>query len=176
MLGDNVARRVKNGDEVLEYALAAVLVPHSRQQVDVPVGIDRQVVMRVAAPGPEQLRVAVEPYESFSREDREQSAVGEQMHTSPVLSVHLVGALAPDGLEIARPAMNDAPFHVDQVRLGRVTGVKEVEAVRDIFGEGTVLTGFYSYGEISPFTPTGPCALHNQTMTITTISEKPRAA
>jgi hypothetical protein len=49
---------------------------------------------------------------------------------------------------------------------------EEVEGVRDIFGNHTFLTGFYSYGEISPFTPNGKCELHNQTMTITTISER----
>jgi hypothetical protein len=32
-----------------------------------------------------------------------------------------------------------------------------------------LLTGFYSYGEISPFTPGADCALHNQTMSITTL-------
>jgi hypothetical protein len=48
---------------------------------------------------------------------------------------------------------------------------EEVEGVRDIFGSGTRLTGFYSYGEISPFTPGAKCELHNQTMTITTLSE-----
>lgn len=48
----------------------------------------------------------------------------------------------------------------------------EVEAVRDILGPKAVLTGFYSYGEISPFTPSGRCELHNQTMTITTFSEQ----
>ena len=48
---------------------------------------------------------------------------------------------------------------------------EEVEGVRDVLGEGTVLTGFYSYGEISPFTPGAKCELHNQTMTITTFSE-----
>lgn len=30
---------------------------------------------------------------------------------------------------------------------------EEVEAVGDVFGNKAVLTGFYSYGEISPFTP-----------------------
>jgi hypothetical protein len=30
--------------------------------------------------------------------------------------------------------------------------------------------GFYSYGELSP-AGGGPCELHNQTMTLTTISE-----
>jgi hypothetical protein len=49
---------------------------------------------------------------------------------------------------------------------------EEVEGVRDILGSHTVLTGFYSYGEISPFTPDTKCTLHNQTMTITTFLEK----
>jgi len=49
---------------------------------------------------------------------------------------------------------------------------EEVEGVREILGERTVLAGFYSYGEISPFTPRASCELHNQTMTITTFSEQ----
>lgn len=48
---------------------------------------------------------------------------------------------------------------------------EEVEGVRQIVGDDAVLTGFYSYGEISPFTPSARCELHNQTMTITTLSE-----
>ncbi len=49
---------------------------------------------------------------------------------------------------------------------------EEVEGVRDVLGPDTVLAGFYSYGEISPFTPDARCELHNQTMTITTLSER----
>ena len=49
---------------------------------------------------------------------------------------------------------------------------EEVEAVADIIGLETWITGFYSYGEISPFKKDMPTLLHNQTMTITTISEK----
>jgi hypothetical protein len=48
---------------------------------------------------------------------------------------------------------------------------EEVEGVRDVLGERAVLAGFYSYGEISPFTPGAKCELHNQTMTITTFLE-----
>lgn len=48
---------------------------------------------------------------------------------------------------------------------------EEVEAVSEVLGDGAVLTGFYSYGEISPFTPGARCELHNQTMTITTLTE-----
>ena len=49
---------------------------------------------------------------------------------------------------------------------------EEVESVQSTLGIQTILTGFYSYGEISPFSPNAKCALHNQTMTITTLSEK----
>jgi hypothetical protein len=49
---------------------------------------------------------------------------------------------------------------------------EEVEGVREVLGPRPVLTGFYSYGEISPFTPSARCELHNQTMTITTLAER----
>ena len=50
---------------------------------------------------------------------------------------------------------------------------EEVESVKDKLGQTPILTGFYSYGEICPVTPSEKqCELHNQTMTITTFSEK----
>ncbi len=49
---------------------------------------------------------------------------------------------------------------------------EEVEGIRAVLGDHTVLTGFYSYGEICPAAPNANCELHNQTMTITTFSEK----
>ena len=48
---------------------------------------------------------------------------------------------------------------------------EELEAVREIFGNDTILTGFYSYGEIAPVAGGTKCALHNETMTITAFSE-----
>lgn len=48
---------------------------------------------------------------------------------------------------------------------------EEVEKVRDVLGEKTVISGFYSYGEISPVVKSTKCELHNQTMTITTLKE-----
>ena len=47
----------------------------------------------------------------------------------------------------------------------------EVEAVADILGPNATQIGFYSYGEIAPHQNSGRSELHNQTMTITTISE-----
>lgn len=48
---------------------------------------------------------------------------------------------------------------------------EELEVVRSVFGKETAITGFYSYGEISPSNNFSKCELHNQTMTITTFSE-----
>ena len=48
---------------------------------------------------------------------------------------------------------------------------EEVESVRGILGDKTKMTGFYSYGEISPLMKSPKCELHNQTMTITAFSE-----
>ena len=47
---------------------------------------------------------------------------------------------------------------------------EELEATLEVLPPGTQQIGFYSYGEISPY-GTGYCDLHNQTMTLTTISE-----
>lgn len=47
----------------------------------------------------------------------------------------------------------------------------ELEAVFDFWRKQVPLTGFYSYGEISPNSQSGICDLHNQTMTITTFGE-----
>ena len=46
---------------------------------------------------------------------------------------------------------------------------EELEVIRDQLPDSWAMCGFYSYGEISP----GPegCTLHNQTMTVTLISE-----
>ncbi len=48
---------------------------------------------------------------------------------------------------------------------------EELEGAQEVLGPRTTLAGFYSYGEISSATPHARCELHNQTMTITTLSE-----
>ena len=47
---------------------------------------------------------------------------------------------------------------------------EEIEAVFENLPTATQLIGYYSYGEISPLA-SGRCDLHNQTMTLTLISE-----
>ena len=49
---------------------------------------------------------------------------------------------------------------------------EELESVREVVGDKTTITGFYSYGEICPTKPFEQhCELHNQTMTITIFKE-----
>ena len=48
---------------------------------------------------------------------------------------------------------------------------EELEQVRDTIGQTIPMTGFYSYGEMAPFNGSQACELHNQTMTLTLISE-----
>lgn len=48
---------------------------------------------------------------------------------------------------------------------------EEVEEVLNVVGDDVTISGIYSYGEIAPFHGESSCELHNQTMTITLISE-----
>lgn len=54
--------------------------------------------------------------------------------------------------------------------LGELTE-EELDIVRERLGPATAISGFYSYGELSPFRDTMTCQLHNQTMTLTMLSE-----
>lgn len=48
---------------------------------------------------------------------------------------------------------------------------EEVEEVLKVVGASSHLAGFYSYGEMAPFAGQDACKLHNQTMTLTLLSE-----
>ena len=48
---------------------------------------------------------------------------------------------------------------------------EEVEEVIEVIGDQAKVAGFYSYGEMAPFAGADQCKLHNQTMTLTLISE-----
>jgi hypothetical protein len=54
--------------------------------------------------------------------------------------------------------------------MGQLTE-EELESVRQRLQPGTSITGFYSYGELAPFSDVVGCRLHNQTMTLTTLRE-----
>lgn len=74
-------------------------------------------------------------------------------------------------IDITKPTLSLLISCVGRKLLLKQLVEEEVEAVKDIVGESTIITGFYSYGEIAPFANGLTCELHNQTMTITTINE-----
>jgi hypothetical protein len=91
-----------------------------------------------------------------------------------------------DGAEVAAQSAKGSALNVSQSLALLVSCVgrklvmggraeEEVEAVAEVLGQSSVLTGFYSYGEISPFSGETACKLHNQTMTITHITESDTA-
>lgn len=48
---------------------------------------------------------------------------------------------------------------------------EEIEVIEEVLGTNCTLSGFYSYGELAPLEDSTRCELHNQTMTLTVISE-----
>ena len=87
---------------------------------------------------------------------------------------HAAGTAARRALDTLDGAPPEVAILVSCVGRKLVLGDRveeEVEAVQDVLGTRTVLSGYYSYGELAPLTAGGGCALHNQTMTITCLSE-----
>ncbi len=89
---------------------------------------------------------------------------------------HIIDASASAAEDALTNVQNEPDLAILISCVGRklVLGTRideEVEAAREIFGEKTAITGFYSYGEISPLQAEVKCQLHNQTMTITTFIE-----
>ncbi len=96
------------------------------------------------------------------------------MHASTDKLVNGAEAAAEAAAGVFQSVENTLAILVSCVGRKLVMGSRvdeEVEAVGDVFRSKATLSGFYSYGEISPFTPGSSCKLHNQTMTITCLGE-----
>lgn len=97
------------------------------------------------------------------------------MHASTDSLVDGAEAAAQAAWDMARQSGDSLAILVSCVGRKLVMGARvdeEIEAVADVLGARATITGFYSYGEISPFIPSASCKLHNQTMTITCLSER----
>ncbi len=80
-------------------------------------------------------------------------------------------AVTQTGLDSAAPQLAILISCVGRKMVLKQRVEEEVEGVSETLGEKTILTGFYSYGEICPFSHGSKCELHNQTMTITSFLE-----
>jgi hypothetical protein len=81
-------------------------------------------------------------------------------------------ALAGQGLQTGQPLVLVAISCVGRRLVLKERTEEELEATLENLPPSTLQVGFYSYGEISPHAG-GSCQLHNQTMTLTAISETP---
>ena len=117
----------------------------------------------------------------ISEEDKSLTFAGDIPEGSFVRLMKANSDRLINGAEEAAETIMDGPSNnVDLAILVSCVGRKlvlkqlveeEVEVVSDVLGKPTI-TGFYSYGELAPFGfLQNQCELHNQTMTITTLSE-----
>ena len=96
------------------------------------------------------------------------------------LMMSSVDGIADGAEQAAKLAMNDRKVKPQLALLVSCVGRKlvmnqrveeEIERVQEVIGPDVAVTGFYSYGEMAPFAENTFCELHNQTMTLTLISE-----
>jgi len=97
------------------------------------------------------------------------------MHSNTERLIDGAESAARAALGEARPAGPSLALLVSCVGRKLVMGNRveeEVECVADLLGADATIAGFYSNGEIAEGGPPGECRLHNQTMTITLLSER----
>lgn len=102
------------------------------------------------------------------------------MNSKVQLMMSSIEGLIDGAIEAAELAMKDRKNKPQLALLVSCVGRKlvlnqrveeEIEHVKEILGNQTAIAGLYSYGEMAPFHGFTSCNLHNQTMTLTLISE-----
>jgi hypothetical protein len=150
------------GDKAKELPQASLLYPLNV----VPVGKKEPVVRTIL---------------NINNEDQSMTLAGDvPMNSRVQLMMASVDGIA-DGARIAAEfAMKNRKKTPEIAILVSCVGRKlvmnqrveeEVEQIRESIGEKTPMAGFYAYGEMAPFNGSSSCELHNQTMTLTLISE-----
>jgi hypothetical protein len=88
--------------------------------------------------------------------------IAQGAHTASVLAMQ--GRVTPPQLSLVVSCVGRKVVMNQRVE-------EEIELVREVVGDAAAIGGFYSYGEIAPFHDTHSSELHNQTITLTLISE-----
>lgn len=117
----------------------------------------------------------------IDNEKQSMTLAGDVPENSKVqLMMASVDAIAEGASQAAKLAMENREAQPQLALLVSCVGRKlvmnqrveeEIERVQEVIGKNTTITGFYSYGEMAPFSGNTFCDLHNQTMTLTLISE-----
>ena len=117
----------------------------------------------------------------IDNDNQSMTLAGDVPENSKVqLMMASVDAIAEGANEAAKLAMKNRKTNPQLALLVSCVGRKlvmnqrveeEIERVQEVIGKNTTITGFYSYGEMAPFSGNTFCDLHNQTMTLTLICE-----
>jgi len=93
-------------------------------------------------------------------------------HEDLIAGAHLAARQTRDLLDDAPPDLSLVVSCNGRRYLLKQRTEEELEAARESLGRSTAMAGFYSYGEIAPAKNGGRTELHNETMTITSLSER----
>lgn len=96
------------------------------------------------------------------------------MHANNQQLVAGAGAAAEDACVTTGPAATQLALLFSCVGRKLLMGTHidmEIEEVATHLQPGAVVSGFYTYGEIGYYKDSGHCELHNQTMTVTSLTE-----
>ena len=128
-----------------------------------------------------KLQAVVRTILNINNDDQSMILAGDAPENAKVqLMMASVDAIAEGASQAAILAMKNRKNHPQLALLVSCVGRKlvmnqrveeEIEHVQEIIGNKVAITGFYSYGEMAPFSENTFCELHNQTMTLTLISE-----
>lgn len=118
---------------------------------------------------------------SINEEENSMTLAGDMPINAKVqLMMASVDGLSEGAFNAAKLAMKERDKSPELALLVSCVGRKlvmnqrveeEIEEVQNVIGKNVAITGFYSYGEMAPFSGSSSCELHNQTMTLTLISE-----
>jgi len=118
---------------------------------------------------------------SINNDDNSMVLAGDvPLHSKVQLMMASIDGIAGGAQKAAQIAMENRKKSPEIAILVSCVGRKlvmsqrveeEIEQVQEMIGDKTAVTGFYSYGEMAPFNGSNSCELHNQTMTLTLISE-----
>lgn len=108
--------------------------------------------------------------------DMPQGAIARLMRANDDSLIGSASSAIASATHSIRDSQNDGALAISVSCVGRrlVLGERteeEVETILDGAPAGTQHVGFYSYGEISPVIADGAADLHNQTMTVTVLTE-----
>lgn len=118
---------------------------------------------------------------SINEEENSMTLAGDvPLNAKVQLMMASVDGLSEGAFKAAKIAMKERAKNPELALLVSCVGRKlvmnqrveeEIEEVQKVVGKNTAITGFYSYGEMAPFSGSSSCELHNQTMTLTLVSE-----